>query len=385
MALAAPLLACPLLLHGQDAGAAPSQAAPAAAPVVREQPISAPPAAAVAAAPQDDDSAKPKHDKPAKAERPKVDDDTMVKAAQTPHPVLWSDPGDVAHKDLFFGQGGEKHQPKPPFTFEDENKSGSNPKFHVHDADGKKWDVKVGEEPRPEVASSRLLWAVGYFTQDDYLLPSAHIDGLRIGRKSADIHGEDIAFARFARKPGGQYRIGHWKWTENPFLATEEYDGLRVMMALINNWDLKDDNNDVYQDDKADRQIFFARDIGASFGTNGLSWTRGRSKGNLGSFKGSKFIIRNDGRMVDFGTPAAPTAHLAKTFGFDMHDYVVRHGMENIGHNIPLEHVRWIAKYLKQLTHQQIVDAFRAGDFPPDVQAEYVGIVESRIAELAKL
>ena len=55
---------------------------------------------------------------------------------------------------------------------------------------------------------------------------------------------------------------------------------------------------------KTGGQILLCSDVGASFGTNGLSFSRGRSKGNLGSFEGSKFITRKDDRTVDFRYPS---------------------------------------------------------------------------------
>jgi len=314
-----------------------------------------------------------------------TDNDKPLKGNQVHNPVLWTDPGNIAERDLFYGQGGEKHQPKPGFTFLREDMHGTNPKFDVRDAEGKKWRVKLGEESRPEVVASRLLWAVGYFANDDYVLPEATVKGLKMHRKSANTNGDEITYARFARKPGGQDKIGIWEWKENPFTGTREFNGLRVMMALMNNWDLKDDNNSVYQDDKSDRQIFLANDVGATFGTNGLSWTRARSKGNIDSFKGSKFITRTSDTEVDFATPAAPNAYLAKTAGLGVVPYAERASLDWIGRNIPRTDARWIASFLAQLTHQQLVDAFRAGNFPPDVIDMYVTLVESRIAELKAL
>ncbi|MGD0831448.1 MAG: hypothetical protein ABR907_10920 [Terracidiphilus sp.] len=301
------------------------------------------------------------------------------------NPVLWTDPGNIAERDLFYGQGGEKHQPKPPFIFLREDMHGTNPKFNALDADGKKWRVKLGEESRPEVVASRLLWAVGYFANDDYVLPEATVQGLKMSRKSANAKKDQITYARFARKPGGQDKIGIWEWKNNPFTGTRELNGLRVMMALMNNWDLKDDNNSVYQDNKSDRQIFLANDVGATFGTNGLSWTRAVSKGNIDSFKGSKFITRSTDQEVDFATPAAPNAYLIKTVGFGAVPYVKRASLDWIGKDIPRDDVRWIASLLAQLTHQQLLDAFRAGHFPPEVIDMYVTLVESRIAELKTL
>jgi len=98
--------------------------------------------------------------------------------------------------------------------------------------------------------------------------------------------------ARFARKPTGQKKIGIWKWKENPFVGTREFNGLRVMMAVMNSWDLKDINNAVFADSRSGRDLFLMSDVGATFGTNGLSWTNARSKGNVDSFKDSKFISK---------------------------------------------------------------------------------------------
>ena len=47
--------------------------------------------------------------------------------------------------------------------------------------------------------------------------------------------------------------------------------------------------------------------------------------------------------------------------------------------------MRWITGYLTQLTHKQLTEAFRAGNFSPEEIAAYVGVVEKRIAELKTL
>src|SRR5690242_14554175 len=75
--------------------------------------------------------------------------------------ILWQDPIDIASRDLYYGLGGKRHQPRGKFTFVKEDLSGSNPKFSVKDADGVKWKVKLGAETRPETAASRIVWALG--------------------------------------------------------------------------------------------------------------------------------------------------------------------------------------------------------------------------------
>ena len=73
-------------------------------------------------------------------------------------------------------------------------------------------------------------------------------------------------------------------------LGTRGFNGLRVMMAVMNNWDLKDSNNAVYADRKDGTQIFLASDIGATFGANRYEFSESRAKGNLDSYEESKFI-----------------------------------------------------------------------------------------------
>ena len=43
--------------------------------------------------------------------------------------------------------------------------------------------------------------------------------------------------------PEHRERAGDWPWEGNPFDGKPEFQGLKIMMVLINNWDMKDDNN----------------------------------------------------------------------------------------------------------------------------------------------
>lgn len=297
-----------------------------------------------------------------KSAKQKHSDDQPVDAARLHNPALWHDPGMISALDLFYGQGGKDGQPIAPFKFESEDLHGSNPKFDVRDAHGTKWRVKLGDEARPEVVASRLLWAMGYFVEDDYVLQSAKIQDLQLTRGASLASEGEVVDARFAKKPDDQKKIGTWSWKNNPFTGTKEFNGLRVMMAVMNNWDLKDENNAVFEAKSEDKDVFLTSDIGATFGTNGLSWSKDRSKGDVGTFEKSKFIRRKTETEVDFATPASPNP----VFAPNVKLYHRRRDLEWIGRNIPLADARWIALLLKQLSHQQIVDAFRAGHFPPD-------------------
>ena len=85
--------------------------------------------------------------------------------------ALWSDRGDIAALDILNGPGGKEHQPGTNFKFIEESKSGTSPKFVVEDENGAKWKVKLGHEVKSETAATRLVWAAGYFVDEDYYRP----------------------------------------------------------------------------------------------------------------------------------------------------------------------------------------------------------------------
>ena len=310
----------------------------------------------------------------------KEDTDKPVDPERLRQPVLWHDPGMISELDLLYGQGGKDGAPVSPFKFQEEDTQGTNPKFDVLDGHGTKWRVKLGDEARPEVVASRLLWAVGYYVNDDYALAEAKVENLQITRGESLASDGNIVDARFEKKPEGQRKIGIWKWSHNPFTGSKEFNGLRVMMAVLNNWDLKDVNNAVLEDGSG-KDILLVSDVGSSFATNGLSWSKGRSKGDVGTFEKSKFITSKKGNEVNFATPAAP----APIDAVNVKQYKMRHDLGWIGKDIPVADARWVGSLLKQLSHKQLVDAFRAGQFPDEETERYVRVLESRIQDLAEL
>src|SRR5215204_4378170 len=106
-------------------------------------------------------------------------------------PVLWRDPGDVSALDLLNGPGGEEMKPDlSRLTFVKEETGGYSKKYRVKDGKGRVWVAKVGKEAQPENVE----------------------------------------------------RFDEWRWEANPFAGTRELQGLKILMALIENWDLKDSN-----------------------------------------------------------------------------------------------------------------------------------------------
>src|SRR5437764_6805864 len=167
-----------------------------------------------------------------------------ARAQESVNALLWRDPGKVGSRNLYYGPGGKQHQPHGTVRFIDEDYQGTSPKFRVRDEDDTKWTVKMGVEAKPETAAAHLLWAVGYFTDEDYFLFSLTVENmpshLKRGQNLLGSNGI-IPNVRLKRRIQGEKKIGRWKWKQNPFRGTRELNGLRVMMALINNWDLIDE------------------------------------------------------------------------------------------------------------------------------------------------
>jgi hypothetical protein len=303
--------------------------------------------------------------------------------------VFWINPVDIQSRNLFYGSGAEAHAPHTTYSFEKEDMDGTSPKFIVRDENGVRWKAKLGHEARPETVASRFVWAVGYSTNEDYFLPELRVQGmpnhLRRGQQFVDAQG--IAHnVRLKRYLDGEKKTGIWKWSDNPFSNTRELNGLRVVMALINNWDTKNVNNAIYHEKHSEgsaepENVYMVSDLGATFGTTGVSWSRAGADGILQSYSHSKFIVKTTPTYVDFATPSRPMLLDV----FYPPDFFMRVHMRWIGRHIPLADVRWMGQLLAQLSPAQIRDAFRAAGYPPNEVEGFSKVVEARIAQLNKL
>jgi hypothetical protein len=295
---------------------------------------------------------------------------------------IWHDPGDIASLDLVNGAGGAEHAPSPDakYAFDKEDMNGTSPKFYVKDDGGAKWLAKVGQEPKTETAAARLLWAMGYFTDEDYFVPTIHVSGMsKMKRGSKDIAADGtVTNVRLKREGPGLKKIQNWDWYNNPFLGTREFNGLRVMMALINDWDLTAVNNKVYATDT--ERHYLVSDLGASFGKTGSVSTR--SKGSLKDYADSKFIRDRKIDTVSFEMRTRPFPLFAP---FERKNYEKRSRMEQIEDNIPTADAQWIGSQLAKLSPQQISDAFRVAGFSADQVEGYTRAVQKRIADLNQI
>jgi hypothetical protein len=317
-----------------------------------------------------------------------------ARAFQTPHPqafadatkapvpteALWRDRGDVASLNLLYGPGGKEHQPAGKFTFVKEDKEGTSAKFEVVDEQGVRWKAKLGDEAQSETAATRLVWAAGYFTDEDYYLPEltvANMPELSRGREFVSAGGV-VRGVRLERKMKGQKKSGNWSWFKNPFVRTKELSGLKIMMALINNWDLKDVNNAIYEE-KGEGPRYVVSDLGASFGETGNAITR--SKSNRRDYTDSKFVQKVTPEHVDFILASRPFVLSAVNVPY----YTSRTHMQDIVKDIPMADVKWLGKLLKQLSDEQLRDCFRAAGYSPEDVEGYAAEVKERIRALNEL
>ncbi|MGA9770479.1 MAG: hypothetical protein WBV94_15680 [Blastocatellia bacterium] len=271
-------------------------------------------------------------------------------------PVLWRDPGAIASRDLFAGPGGEAMKPDlSHVTFIKEESGGYSKKYRVRDGRGRVWVAKLSKEAQSETAANRILWAIGYQTEIPYLVPSVNIDGKGTFEN-----------VKFEARPENIKRLDLWKWDDNPFVGTKEFQGLKVLMVLLENWDIKDDNNKILlaHDEQTGRNelLYIISDLGATFGKTGGVVSRSRNKPE--DYVEAKFINEVKGNHIDFRFSGK------------------RQGLFD---DITIAQARWVGDLLAQLTDQQIQDAFRAANYTPEQIRMLSDGLKARITELETL
>ena len=119
-------------------------------------------------------------------------------------------------------------------------------------------------------------------------------------------------------------------------------------------------------------------DLGATFGTTGLSWTRRASRGNLKAYIHSKWIRHIGDEFVDFNVPSRPALdHFPAIRALRR-----RLRLRQLGWHVPRTDAHWMGDLLGRLSAKQIRDAFRAAGYEDGVVEAYSRAVENRIAEL---
>jgi hypothetical protein len=271
--------------------------------------------------------------------------------------VLWQAPKDIASRDLYLGPGGEAMRPDlSRVTFIKQETGGHTTKYRVRDGKGVEWVAKLGNEAQPETAASRLVWAAGYYTDVTYLVPKVEFEGKGTYKN-----------VRFEARPKEIKRFDYeWDWDDNPFKGTPELQGLKVMMVLLNNWDLKVQNHRVLLVDKeggnGKELRYIVSDLGVAFGKTGSSITHNRNRPDEYVKTGFIKSVDGDGILFDFRAT---------------HDQMLS--------NVTTAQAKWLGNILSQLSDQQISDAFRAANYSPKEIQILTQAVRARINQLVNL
>jgi hypothetical protein len=301
----------------------------------------------------------------------------LVGGAITPtldHPTeadiarLWQEPTDIASRDLFHGAGGPSLAPDPgkPFEFIQADASGYSPGYDVRDANGIEWSVKLGPEAQPEVAVSRILWALGYHQPPAYYVSSWTMAGAQSGKQEG---------ARFRPKLRDRTVVGDWSWYENDFIHTQPFKGLVTVNVMLNNWDWKTSNNKIYEitTDGQTRRVYVIQDLGASLGKTDyprwLSWFPARglgqgSRNDLEDFEAQGFIREVNGEQVEFHYRGIHASLLD---------------------TLTVRDVVWAAGWMDKLSDAQWHDAFRAAGYSDEESRRFMAKLKSKVAEGAAL
>lgn len=283
-------------------------------------------------------------------------------------PALWENRGNISSLNLFWGIGGPNLAPKPPFTFDKEDMTGTNPKIKVVDANGVKWNVKFDEEVHSEVAASRIVWACGYLVEESYFVPSGRVKGVQELTRASKFVRADGSFAdgMFEKRPDTiTRRQAPWAWDANPFVGTKELSGLAILNTMLNNWDAKTENNNVlamYDEDGATvREWHLVTDWGGTFGKMGGNLSFSKTKWNVDDFRRQGFIDGASGGSLKLHYSGKMRSSLK---------------------SVPLEHARWFAGIVGQLTDNQLRAAFKAAGASEAEVTGFAARLREKINEL---
>lgn len=282
--------------------------------------------------------------------------------------VFWREPVDIETRNLFWGPGGEANQPDlTNVRFIRKETGGYSTKFRVQDGSGRVWVAKLGKEAQTETVAVRLVWAVGYPTEINYLVPCVIIQGApSVSRNFPRCEGGGFANVRFEARPENVDRKEHWNWQNNPFKNSKEFQGLVILMALINNWDLKDSNNRILlvrsNGTGLDELHYIVSDLGATFGKRTHALKHVRNEPEI--YVKTEFVEKVEGSRVRF-------------------DYSGKNS--SLLDNITVEQAKWIGNLLSRLSDEQIKDAFRAANYGPQEIDMLSRTIRTRINQLVNL
>ena len=270
---------------------------------------------------------------------------------KAPLAELWTEPG---HRNVAVGPALGTPKPRKDARYEvlATDAAGFSITYDVKDARGVEWSVKIGPEAQTEVVASRILWMMGYHQPPSFF----------VERWTAIEDGEPHlrGGARFRPREMPIDGKGPWEWRSNPFIGTKPFNGLLVLLMLLNSTDLKDDNNELYELETPGQDVrrwYVVKDLGASLGETGRLEPR---RGYIDGFEREPFISEvKDGR-VDFA-------------------FSGRH--QDLLENISVDDVHWMCARVLKVSDRQWRDAFAAGGYDAETTTRYIARIRAKATE----
>lgn len=298
----------------------------------------------------------------------KVDNDVRLAALR--HSQVWT-AGDVASKDIKVGpQDGNGFQPEAAIDCEyvAEKQTGT-PKFDCAITADDKIRVKYGQENGEiysEVASSRLMWALGFGADRVYpvkvVCKGCPADPMK-GTKKVD-GSREFAAAIVERKQAGDVmelrKDSGWAWVELNFVdetsggaPLAHRDALKLFAALIQHTDNKPQQQRLVcldkvhgksapEDGSCEQPFMMINDLGKTFGQ--ATFTNADKKSAVNFELWSKTPIWKDAQKC--------VAQLSRSYTGSLEHPKISEGGR-----------KFLADLLAQLTDQQLRDLFEVSRF----------------------
>ena len=267
---------------------------------------------------------------------------------------LWVEP--EANRNLLHGVGGQELAPDPNerYKVREIKLRGFSEGYTVIDSKGREWSTKAPPEAFSEIATSRILWGVGFHQPPAYVLREWKAEGARAPNPQLPAR-----FREKAPKYHGLEAGGTWSFKENPFVGTRPLGGLLALQAMLANPDIKASNNTIYtltSPAEGASRWYVVRDLGYSLGSTGFNAPRA----DIESFERAPFIRGVVDGKVQFYFGGQNKALLQHVTVADVH---------------------WICQRLARLTDAQWRDAFRAAAYEPAVAERYIVRLKAKIKE----
>lgn len=289
--------------------------------------------------------------------------------------VLWRAPRPATIQDWACTFAGCDQAPAPPFQFLKNDSTGTTPKISIKDAKGRQFSVKFGSKVIPECFSSRFVAALGYTVEPSYYVGPGKVEGASDLRRVGGFVHRDGSFAgaRFQLRDSHELEFlkdSAWSLVDNPFNGSHELAGLRILLILLSNWDMKDSrsgsgpNTAIFRSpgDGQPQLLYSFFDWGSTLGRWGNIMHR--TRGDCSGFTQETPDLINGVRdgVVEWGFTSKHT--------------------NDVTHNITVEDLRWLAPYLQSITDDQLRTGLKASGATDRQTDCWAGALENRMQQV---